>query len=427
MGPIAAIALCGHALSLTISVLVARRLGLEQFEAYAVSASVFLIMVSIAPLGLDKYSVRILPVLLERTDLSRAYGFCRFGLGAVLVSGMVIGSGVGLTVWWTGLLDAATTAAVIAGCMALPAGALAHFGIEVSTALGGERRATAVLRLTVPMLALCIFGVMILMRGDVGAAWAIAAWGIAWMCAIAILALDIRQLMPAGVWSSTPQFEARAWIPAALPFLAYRGVLAFLLQSSILLLSAMDVAPAAVGAYAVALAITTPVVALFTATNRAYGRRLSISLERQDYDAIYEIRKARLRWLLPMLSLMLVISLFFPYQLVGMFGFTGSDDAVASLRILALASAFTMTFSLAPTYIKFTRAHSFTLTAAAIAVVVQSVLLIVLAPRLGATGAASAHAIALIGMYGAFALVAWRDLLRKRSGAKRSLARPPSK
>lgn len=426
VGPIVAIALCGHAVSLAISVLVARRLGIDQFEAYAVSASAFLLMVSVAPLGLDKYSVRILPVLIERADLGRAYGFLRFGVGTILVSGIAIGLGVGIAVWWADHLDTSTTAALIASCMALPAGALAHFGIEVTTALGGERRATVVLRLTVPILTFAIFGIMILMRGDLGAASAIAAWGIAWMCAIAILALDIRRSMPAGVWRSTPQMEPRVWISDALPFLAYRGVLALLLQSSILLLSTMDAAPAAVGAYAVALAITTPVVALFTATNRAYGPRLSISLEREDYDAIYEIRKARLRWLLPMISLMLVISLFFPHQLVGMFGLQGSDDAVDSLRILALASAFTMTFSLAPTYIKFTRARGFTLIAATLAVVVQSLLLIVLAPRLGATGAALAHAIAVVGMYGAFALVAWRDLIRRRVVAKMGMYRSPS-
>ena len=413
--PIAAIALCGHVLSLAISVLVARRLEMEEFEAYAVSASAFLLMVSIAPLGLDKYSVRILPALVERRDLGRAHGFFRFGFSTVLASAIAIAVCVGIAVSFAARSDSSVTAALFASCVALPAGALAHFGIEVTTALGAERRATVVLRLLAPTIALACFALMILLWGDVGGAAAIAAWGIAWICAVAILVVDVRKLTPAALWTSVPLTEPRNWLSDAFPFLAYRGVLALLSHSSILLLSVMASSPSTVGAYAVALAVTAPFVALITATNRAYGRRLSISLERRDYDAIFEVRKARLRWLLPAIAAMLIVSLVFPHQLVGIFGLQRSDDAVASLRILALAGAFTMTFSLAPTYLKFTRARSFTLAAATIAVAIQTLLLMALAPRWGATGAAMAHGFAMTGMYGAFALVAWRDLLLRRA------------
>jgi O-antigen/teichoic acid export membrane protein len=414
--PIAAIALCGHVLSLTISVLVARRLGIEQFEAYAVSASACLLMVSVAPLGLDKYSVQVLPVLLERRDLGRAHGFLRFGVMTILASAVAIAVCVGAAVSFVDRFDSLLTAALIASCLALPAGALAHFGIEVTTALGGERRATAVLRLLVPILALGSFGLTILVWGNVGGAAAIASWGFAWACGVAILAVGIRKSTPAGLWTSVPLTEPLTWVSESFSFLAYRGALALLSQSSILLLSI--VAPTAVGAYAVAVAATAPVVALFTATNRAYGRRLSITLERRDYNAIFEVRKARLRWLLPAIAAMLLISLVFPDQLVGIFGLQHSDEAVASLRILALASSFTMTFSLAPTYIKFNRDRRLLLVAVTVAVAVQSLLLIVLAPPLGATGAALAHSLVIAAMYGAFALVAWRDLLKRRVKAR---------
>jgi len=422
-GPIAAIALFGHALSLSISILVARRLGLEQFEAYAVSASAFLLMASVAPLGLDKYSVRIVPALIEAGDFSRARGFLRFGLTTTFVSGISIATCVGFAVWLTGWFDNSATPALIASCLALPAGALAHFGIEVVTALGGERRATLVLRLFVPIMALAAFGLMILIWGQVGGAAAIAAWGIAWLCAVAILAIDIRRSAPAGLWTGAAVAEPCQWVVDAFPFLAYRGVLAFLLQSSILVLGIMDVSPTATGDYAVAVAMTAPVVTLFTATNRAYGRRLSISLARRDYNAIHEVRKERLRWALPTITGILIISLVFPRQLTGLFGLQHANDAVASLRILAVAGAFTMIFSLAPTYMKFTRARGFTLAAATVAVLCQSLLLIALVPQWGATGAAIAHGFTMVAMYGAFTLVAWRDLTQA-SGRKDPRHRP---
>jgi O-antigen/teichoic acid export membrane protein len=411
---IAATAVCGHALTLSISILVARRLGIEQFEAYAVSASAFLLMVSVAPLGLDKYSVRILPALIERRDFSRAHGFIRFGIRAILGSAIVIAGGGGIAVWLGDRFDSSVTAALFASCLALPAGALAHFCMEVMTALGHERRATVVFRLFVPIITLAAFVLMILMWGKVAGAAATAAWGVGWVCAVAILAMEIRRSAPAELWTRTPQAEPGGWVSDAFPFLAYRGVLALLSQSSILMLSIMDPSPKAVGAYAVAVAVTAPVVALLTATNRAYGRRLSISLERRDYNAIYEVRRARLRWAIPAIAGMLIISLAFPRQLTGLFGLQHSHDAVASLRILALAGAFTIIFSLAPTYIKFTGARRLMLVAGAGAVLCQSALLTALVPLWGATGAAVAHGSAMVAMYGVFALIAWRDLLRRR-------------
>ena len=44
--------------------MLAGALSLEEFEAYAVAASVFLLVVSVAPLGADKAAVRVLPSLL---------------------------------------------------------------------------------------------------------------------------------------------------------------------------------------------------------------------------------------------------------------------------------------------------------------------------------------------------------------------------
>jgi len=84
------------------------------------------------------------------------------------------------------------------------------------------------------------------------------------------------------------------------------------------------------------------------------------------------------------------------------------------LRELAVSTAFTVLLSLAPTYLKFRRRNRATCTTVGSAAAAQGVLLLWLVPAHGATGAAIAYAISMCGMYGGFAWMAHRELLRFR-------------
>jgi O-antigen/teichoic acid export membrane protein len=416
VNPVAAIAstaFAGQMVTLALSVLLARRLDAAEFEAYVLAASAFLLMVAVAPLGIDKLAVRLLPSLIERGDLGGARGFLRFGMRRVLASAVAIAA---LAAAFSRLApgEGTATAAMLATCLALPAGTLGHLGLEVLTALGGERRATAILRLHVPLLALVLtLAAMLFVPAPAG--WmAIAAWLVAWLAALGVLYREIRWRLPPKLEVAAPVEEMGAWTREAVPFLVYRGVLALIAQSSLIVLGVMHQSPVAVGAYAAAAATIAPVLALFTATNRAYVRRLSVHLERGEFDAIHSARRERLAWLLPAVAVLVIAALIFPREIIGLFGRTYQDEGAGAVRILALSTAFTMTFSMAPTYIKFTRKQGFLLAASGLAVAAQLLLLSALVPRLGATGAALAYGISLSGLYSALALIAWRDLTRRR-------------
>ena len=68
---LAALAVIGQAIAYVLSVVLARRLGVEGYEAYAVASAAFLLMVTEAPQGVDKYTLRFLPALMERRDWAR--------------------------------------------------------------------------------------------------------------------------------------------------------------------------------------------------------------------------------------------------------------------------------------------------------------------------------------------------------------------
>ncbi len=187
-------------------------------------------------------------------------------------------------------------------------------------------------------------------------------------------------------------------------------MLTVLSQASVLLLNLLQPSPAAVGAYAAAASIVTPAVVFVTATNRAYVRQLSISLDARDLTNIAAMRAARLRRLLPPVVLGVLGLMLFARPLLLAFGQEYANEGTVPLRILAMTAAFTMIFSLAPTYVKFTTGRHATILLVVTAAAIQIALLCLLVPVLGATGAALAHSASLIGMYGGFAVIGWRHL-----------------
>jgi|GEM_PF-2938396 len=102
------------------------------------------------------------------------------------------------------------------------------------------------------------------------------------------------------------------------------------------------------------------------------------------------------------------------------------NEGVVPLRLLAVATAFSVLFALAPTYLKYRQRDRATYVTVACAAVAQGILLLLLVPRLGATGAAIAYTISMCGMYGVFALMANRELALLKACAELSvtLSRP---
>jgi O-antigen/teichoic acid export membrane protein len=158
---------------------------------------------------------------------------------------------------------------------------------------------------------------------------------------------------------------------------------------------------------------------LATATNRAYARRLAILLERQAFDEVFELRRERRRWIVPAVAAFLVLSLGFTRQLLAVFRPDFADAGAPAPRLLALVTAFTVVFGLAPTYLKYRRHTGAAFVTMACAAGAQVLLLLLLVPHLGATGAAAAYAASMCGMYAAFAVMAHRELRRLRAGGGR--------
>lgn len=406
-GSLVAVAISGQGVGWLLTLLLARELGVEGFEAYVVASAVFVLLASLAPLGAEKYALRLLPGLLARGELGAARGYLGFGVRRTLLTAMACAAGVALWLLLAGQAGPVRSA-VLVTCLSLPAGALAHFGVEVLSAVGRPGRALLLFRLLVPAVALGL--ALALLPFGLTGAMAVGCWGIGWMLALGLMWRSFRRAAPGGLRAAEPEPADARWPTATRPFLVHRLAMAVLAQAGVIALPLLGADGISVGAYAAAMGTVGLAGVLATATNRAYGRQLSLLLEAADYKAVMAARQARLKWMLPAVALFLLLVFGLSRDLLALFRPEFADVGVLPLRLLAISTAFSVLFSLAPTTLKYLGESNSLYRIVAAAAGVQMLLLLVLVPGLGATGAAIAYLVSMAGGYGAFAWAAWRRI-----------------
>lgn len=307
--------------------------------------------------------------------------------------------------------------AILVTCLSLPAGALVQYALELLTAAGRPFRALAIFRVFVPATVLTLTALGFALGLPVTGAVAIGFWGLAWLAALALMALSLRRAVDPRLFTASPTHDRPTWRRESRPFFGYRASLALLAQAGIIALELLAPEKSALGAYAAAMATTAMATVLATATNRAYGRELALLLESRDFATLLRRRRERLAWLAPAIALYLTLTFGFSAEVLALFRPEFAAAGVVPLRILAVATAFTVLFSLAPTYLKFQKRNRTTYAGVAIAAATQLVLLVLLVPKFGATGAATAYAVSMCGLYGAFAILAHREVLALKSAA----------
>jgi O-antigen/teichoic acid export membrane protein len=415
---LALLATAGQGVIYLLTVVLARQLGVDGFEAYAVASAAFTLMVTFAPRGIEKFALRVLPVLYERGDWGQARGFLRFGLRRTLWATLLIGSSTYLWVQFFSHFPSATKLAIGVSCLSLPTGALVHYGIEVLRANGRDILATAIFRVVVPTMTFILIGLLLYLPFEISGAMAVGCWGTAWTLALAVMVIQIRRTAPPQVWQIKPTEEASTWRRGARPFQNYRITLALLAQISVIFLDRLHPSAAAVGAYVAAVGTVNLALTLATTTNRFYSRRLSIMLEQRDFAAVLKLRRERLRWLLPAMALFLATVFGFGREILGFFRPEFVDEGIAALHLLAVTTAIAVLFSLAPTYLKYMGHNRTILKTMAGAAAIQVLLLVLLVPRFAATGGAFAYAVSMGGMQLVFARKAHRELVQLKADRK---------
>ncbi|HRH89260.1 MAG TPA: hypothetical protein PLO41_20625, partial [Rubrivivax sp.] len=185
-------------------------------------------------------------------------------------------------------------------------------------------------------------------------------------------------------------------------------------QSGLIALALLGAPAAEVGAFAAAASTVGLVVVCASATNRAYGRRLSLLLERRDHAGLQRLRRRRLGWLLPSVLAFLLACTLYGRELLLLFGRDFAAHGTQALLLLAAGASLAVLLALAPTCLKYLRRTRTMFTAVAGGVLLQSLSLALLVPRFGATGAAAAYLLSIGSLYLCFGWLAHRALVALR-------------
>lgn len=410
------VAVVGQLFAFSISVLLARHLSVDAFEAYVVAAALYLLLLALAAQGLDKYALRLMPGKFDRGQWQLAGDYFVFALTRILVGAVVVG--ILAAIWAREVREfpPGTLRAVYVSCATVPVGVLVHFLSAVLSATGDCVRSAATTLLLVPAVTLALIGIGVAASLEMSGATSIACWAAGWLVALVVVGRWVHLAWTGPRGRISDGSVRPPWRQDAFPFWFHRLAMGVVAQIAVLMLDWLQPSAAATGAYAAAMSLATVAAVLAVSTNRMYGREFSILMERNEYPAIYRVCLHRLQWLLPTLGVFLLVTLLFAPQLMKLFRPEFALEGTAALRILALTTATTVVLGVAPTYLKYQRQSRITFVALGACALLQVGLLLALVPRLEATGAAIAYMLSMLLMYGYLTSVALGQLRRRMRG-----------
>ncbi len=361
----------------------------------------FTLSVSLAPLGTEKLALRVLSPAHDAPGDGLLRQYLRFAVARVCL-GTAAAVFCGLT-WAFVLADlpAATRLAVLAACLALPPGAATHLGQEVLTAGHQARLDMTLARVQVPGVAMLTLPLAL--GTPFTGAFAIFCWTLGWLAAALWMGRRIGALLPAQPAAPVP---VAAWSAAARPLWLYKLAVGLRGQAGLIAPVWLHAPPGAVGAYATASAIVGLLVVPVAATNRVYASDIARFLQAGDAAAIARLHARRLRWLVPVALAFVLAIWVWAGPILGLIRPEFAQIGTGPLRVLTFGAALTLIFALAPTHLKFRGQNGVVFAVSGAAAADQRALLILLIPRLGATGAALAYALPTVASYAVLARLA---------------------
>lgn len=385
----------GALLSFVVQVALARAMGKDAFGAYVYAMAWLGAALLVSKLEFDSTSVRFVGayVATSRWDLLR--GFLRFSRRVVLVASLVVAVGAVLVVAvgaevverkHPGLVHALWVAAAM-----VPVAALLALGASVLQGLQRYLAAQVPQYVVRPLLFGVVLAVAVLAGGsDVSPREAVAYNLVATIGALALTVVLWRRARPQPLVSVTIANDQRVWVRTAMPLLAVSAAqLIVSQQADVIVVGTMLTASEAAG-YGAASQLTLP-LALAAASATFVAQPLIADLyARQQLDRLQRlIRVATLVGLLLTVPLAAILILAGRW-LLALFG-TDFTTAYPVLVILALAQLVVGLAGALAGYLLTMTAHE--REAAWIvgsSAVLNIVLAVLLTPRFGAMGTATA-------------------------------------
>ena len=395
------------ALSYSTAIVVARSLGVNGYDDYAVAISAALILATLAEMGTGKYAMRILPQFVENNQWSLAKGYYKFSFRLIFAVSIVLALFMAVSEWLKD--DTFGNYALGIVILFLPIMAWVGAGAEFVIAQGAAIRSALVTRMIVPGSALAFVAAGSSMSSNFTAPMAALCFGASWIFGLVAISLILWRTTPSQIISATPELSQKTWVSNAFPFLLVALLLTLLARIGVVILEIVHPDEAVVAVYAAAFDTGAIIYIVAKSTDKLFLPRISLMIERKDVLGLRRTRMHRWLWMGIICAGYLLVIFIFGKRILSMFG----DDFIegyTALCIISVATAISTMASISPSYLGYVQLHAFVLVAIGLSVVAHIILCFPLGYRFGATGAAFSYALPVVTLYLTLMVVANRRL-----------------
>jgi O-antigen/teichoic acid export membrane protein len=385
----------GAVIAYAMQVLLARWMGVFEYGVFVVVYVWITILSQLGNLGFSSSVIRFIPEYQARGDGGLLHGVLRTSrllavafataLGAVGVAGLLL---------FPGIVDQHYVVPIVLGAICLPMFCLTEVQDGIARSFHWSSLAFGPTYIWRP---LAILATMIVAH-EIGAPMTattacIAAIVGTWATAMIQLVLLARRTA-AAVPPARPRHDVRTWVLVSLPILLSEGFYALLTSVDVIMVSAY-LPPEDVAVYYAATKTLALVHFVYYAVRAASGPRFSFHFHSGDHPALHEMVRNSIYWSFwPSVAVSTVV-LAIGEPLLSLFG---SDFTGGGAVLLILVFGILTRASIGPVESLLTMAgyQKSCAAAFALAVVVNIGLNVVLIPRFGLVGAASATTVAML-------------------------------
>ena len=388
------LSLSNYALMYCANIFLARNLAIEAFDDYSVAISIVTLLSTLATLGLEKYTLRLVSLYIERENWSRLRGFWVFSLRAIVLFSVLLMGALSLGLeTFLALYNAEFHVAIVIYAGFLPVIALCLFLTEVITVFGKQILALALYRFFLPAVFLLLITGLHKFQLEMTAVSAVLCFGTAWCLTLMLMLIMVRTASPKEFRQAEANSKGRKWwLKNSLPLLMSSVMMTVLTNAGTIILEILYPSQAVVGTYAVAMQTAGLISLIGTSTNRYYLPMLVVLLERRDRRGINALLGKRMRLIACFIAVFLSIIGVWGQEILNLFG-SDFSHGYHALFISAAGASFSTLFSDSPYYLQFMGRNRLVVSLMSLAAISMVGLSHTLGPHYGATGVALAYAV----------------------------------
>jgi len=391
-----ALKIAATGIAFVISVILARVLGAGGYGTYAYAMALVGLLGVPATLGLPQLVLRNVAAYQTRSEWGLMRGLLRQANQVVLLTAFVIGA-IALLVSWLlrGNFDPMMLTAFWLALTILPLGAVNGLRSTTLRGLGYVVLGQLPGSLIRPFSFLALVVTTYLLLGNrFNSSWAVGMQVGAAAIALGFGMFMLARHMPEAMKDTPPEYDSRAWIRSALPFLFIGGMQLINNQTDIVMLGALQGAEV-VGIYRVATRAAQLVVFILTAANTVLQPTIAKLYAVRDMQRLQRVVTKSARVVLLISVPIAIVLIVFGRWILLIFGQDFTKGAMA-LAILSLGQLVNAAMGSVGLILNMTGNERDTARGVAIAAVVNVALNAILIPLWGMNGAATATATSLV-------------------------------